>query len=72
MSEFLAFRPQQLIRALKKAGFNIERTKGSHVQMKRGNLLVTIPYHNRDLSRSTLQSILRQSRLSIEELKTLL
>jgi len=40
--------------------------------MKKGNLLVTIPYHKRDLSRNTLQSILRQSRLSIEDLKTLL
>ena len=28
MSEFLSLRPQQLIRALKKAGFSIERTKG--------------------------------------------
>ncbi|NLJ39559.1 MAG: type II toxin-antitoxin system HicA family toxin [Candidatus Atribacteria bacterium] len=43
MSEFLSLRPQQLIRALKKAGFSIERTKGGHIQMKRGNLLVTIP-----------------------------
>ena len=41
MSEFLALRPQQLIRALKKAGFSIERTKGSHIQMKKGKLLVT-------------------------------
>jgi len=72
MSEFPSIRPQQIIRAIKKAGFIIERTKGSYIQMKKGNLLVTIPYHTRFLSPTTLQSILRQSRLSIEELKLLL
>jgi hypothetical protein len=35
-------------------------------------LLVTIPYHNRDLKRGTLRAILRQAGITPEELRDLL
>ena len=61
-------RPKELIRALGRLGFHIIRQKGSHAQLKKGNLLVTVPVHNRDLNPGTLHSILRQSKLTVEEL----
>jgi predicted RNA binding protein YcfA (HicA-like mRNA interferase family) len=36
--------------------------------MKRGNRLVTIPMHARDLNPSVLISILRQAGISVQEL----
>jgi hypothetical protein len=48
------------------------RSKGSHLQLKKGNLLVTVPMHNKDLKIETLKSILRQSKMSIDEIMDLL
>ena len=62
-------RPKQLVAALKRLGFYSVRQKGSHLQLKRGNLAVTVPMHAGDLVPGTLRSILRQARLTVEELK---
>jgi predicted RNA binding protein YcfA (HicA-like mRNA interferase family) len=53
--------------ALEKAGFRQVRQRGSHVQFKRGNLLVTVPNHPGDLNPQVMRSILRQSQLTQEE-----
>jgi len=60
---------KRLVRALKKLGFHAVRQKGSHLQLKRGNLLVTVPMHGGDVSREVLRTILRQARLSVDELR---
>jgi hypothetical protein len=39
---------------------------------KKPGLLVTVPYHSRDLKRATLRSILRQAGITPEELPDLL
>jgi predicted RNA binding protein YcfA (HicA-like mRNA interferase family) len=65
-------KPRQIIAVLEKAGFRQVRQKGSHVQFKRGNLLVTVPNHPGDLNPYVLKSILRQAQMSIEELENLL
>jgi len=67
-----AIRPKKLVVALKRVGFYEVRQKGSHLQLKRGNLLVTVPIHPTDLSRPLLRSILRQARMSVEELLAVL
>ncbi len=72
MPDLPVVKPRAVIKALQKAGFILIRTKGSHCQLKKANLLVTVPLHNRDLQKSTLASILRQARISIEELSSLL
>jgi predicted RNA binding protein YcfA (HicA-like mRNA interferase family) len=72
MPKFPVLKPRQVITALEKAGFRQVRQKGSHVQLKRGNLLVTVPNHPRDLNLQVLKSILRQAQMSAEELETLL
>jgi len=58
--------------ALEKAGFRLVRQKGSHIQFKRGNLLVTVPNHPGDLNPQVLKSILRQAQMTSEELSNLL
>jgi predicted RNA binding protein YcfA (HicA-like mRNA interferase family) len=68
-------RPRQLIRALERAGFYVHHIRGSHYYLRhpdRPTLLVTVPYHNRDLKRGTLRSILRQAGLTQAELEDLL
>ena len=68
-------RPKQLIRMLERAGFIVNRVTGSHYILKhpaKPNLRVTVPYHNRDLKRGTLQSIVKQAGLTNEEFLNLL
>ena len=45
--------PKQIIKILNSIGFREIRRRGSHIQLKKGNLLVTVPYHNRDLNIGT-------------------
>lgn len=65
-------RPKKLVAALKRAGFYEVRQSGSHLQLKRGNLLVTVPMHTGDVKPPVLNSILRQARLSADDLRKLL
>lgn len=50
--------PKQIIKILNSVGFIEIRSKGSHIQLKKGNLLVTVPYHNKDLNAGTLMQVL--------------
>ena len=43
MPKLPVVKPKQIIQALKKIDFIEVRQKGSHLQMKKGNMLVTIP-----------------------------
>ena len=58
MPDLPALKPWQVVRALEKAGFYQVRQRGSHLQLKRGNLLVTVPIHAGDLNPGTLRSII--------------
>lgn len=58
-----ALKPKQVIRALQRAGFFIHHSSGSHYILKhpdRPRLRVTVPFHNKDLKRRTLSSIIEQ------------
>lgn len=75
MNDLPVVRPRQLIHALERAGFFVRRTRGSHYHLRhpeKPGMLVTVPYHNRDLKRHTLHSILRQAGLTADELRALL
>jgi predicted RNA binding protein YcfA (HicA-like mRNA interferase family) len=66
---------QQLIRALKRAGFEEQRQRGSHLHLKRASdgRRVTIPVHKgRDIPTGTLHAILRDANMSLEEFRNLL
>jgi predicted RNA binding protein YcfA (HicA-like mRNA interferase family) len=68
MSKLPEVKPKEIIKALRKLDFVEVRQRGSHIQMKKGNLLVTVPFHNRDLNSTTLKSILRQAKITTDEL----
>lgn len=64
-----------LTKALLKAGFKIVRQAGSHIRLQHitdSRRYATIPYHAKDIPRWLLKEILKQARLSIDELKYLL
>ncbi len=72
MPKFPAVKPREVINVLERIGFYKVRQRGSHLQMKRGNLLVTIPVHSGDITPGTLKSILRQAKLDVDEFVKLL
>ena len=67
MPKLPVLKSRQVITALEKAGFRQVRQKGSHIQFKRGNLLVTVPNHPGDLNPQVLKSIIRQAQMTPEE-----
>ncbi|OGO36990.1 MAG: hypothetical protein A2Z03_01970 [Chloroflexi bacterium RBG_16_56_8] len=61
---------QDLIRALKRAGFEEERQRGSHLHLRRASdrRRVTVPMHKgRTVPVGTLRAILRDANISVEE-----
>ncbi len=76
MSERLpALTSRTVLRALERAGFFVHHTSGSHCALRhpdRPHLRVVVPYHNRDLKRATLRSIIRQAEMTHEEFLALL
>ena len=56
---------REIIKILKQDGWIVAEQKGSHIQfmhnIKKGK--VTIPNHNGDIAKGTLNSILRQAEL---------
>ncbi|MGC9971985.1 MAG: type II toxin-antitoxin system HicA family toxin [Bryobacteraceae bacterium] len=56
----------EALKALERLGFSITRQTGSHVRLARGNRRVTVPMH-RNLVAGTLQSILRQAGVSLDD-----
>ena len=58
---------QRVVKGLKRLGFQPGNQEGSHAQLSKGELRVTVPMH-RSLLPKTLQSVLRQAKITIEEL----
>lgn len=61
---------KRLITVLKKCGFIMAR-EGKHTIMRRDNVFISIPRHT-PLKRFTLEGIIKDSGLSIEEFNKLL
>ena len=57
---------REAVRAFKRLGFVFVDQRGSHIRMSKGPVRITIPNHNPILPK-TLQSMLRQSGVSLEE-----
>lgn len=66
---------QRLIRALEKAGFEVVRSTGSHhrlIHRDDAARATTVPVHKgRDLPRPFVRAILKQARVTVEELEEL-
>jgi predicted RNA binding protein YcfA (HicA-like mRNA interferase family) len=69
-----ALKPKDVLRALQRAGFILHHSTGSHYILKHPGkgLRVTLPWHNTDLKRGTLGSIIEQAGFTIEEFAELL
>lgn len=69
MSRIRSFKPRELIKKFEKAGYIIDRQKGSHVILyhpTQGKRL-TIPLHVREMPKGTLLSVIKQAGLTREE-----
>jgi predicted RNA binding protein YcfA (HicA-like mRNA interferase family) len=69
-----AIKPKQLIRALERKGWRLDRVRGSHYIMAHPDedRMVPVPYHNRDIKTGTLSGILSSAGISREEIRKLL
>jgi predicted RNA binding protein YcfA (HicA-like mRNA interferase family) len=67
-------KPQQVVRALERAGFEIDHQTGSHVVLRRANddNRVVVPWHNRDLGRGLTLQIVKSAGMTRDEFIELL
>lgn len=66
---------RELVRALKRAGFEEQRQRGNHMHMRRqgDGRRVTVPVHRgRTVPTGTLRAILRDAEISVDEFNDLL
>ena len=57
-------RPRELIRLLEKEGFVFVRQSGSHaIFKKKGNKIIVVPVHSKDIPKGTLKGILKDAGL---------
>ena len=73
-SELPVLKAKEVIRILLRGGFYIHHQSGSHVQLKhqsKKDLWITVPYHNKDLPKPIIRSILKQVQLTVEEFNAL-
>jgi predicted RNA binding protein YcfA (HicA-like mRNA interferase family) len=70
-----ALKPKDVLRALERGGFFVHHVSGSDYVLKhpdKAALRVTVPWHNKDLKRATLRSIVAQSGYTLAEFLDLL
>ncbi len=73
MSKLGNVRPADIIRALKKRGFIEVKTVGSHVDLRQeSGYRTTVPFHSKTLGKGLLAKILKQSHITIDELRKLM
>lgn len=69
MSRLPALKPEDVVRKLQNAGFEIDHITGSHYIMRHPDGRRTVvPYHaGRDIKRGVLRAIIRQAGLTMGE-----
>ena len=74
MTRLPRIKGKELIRALERAGFAIDRTRGSHVFLKHPDGRATaVPVHAREIvGPGLLRAILRDVEMTVEQLTELL
>jgi predicted RNA binding protein YcfA (HicA-like mRNA interferase family) len=55
----------EAVKALRRLGFEVKKQEGSHIRMVKGKIRITVPNHN-PIHPKTLQSVIRQARVSVE------
>ena len=74
MTRLPRLRGKELVRALERAGFSVDRTRGSHVFLRHADgRTTTVPIHSGEtIGPGLLSAILRDVELSVDELVELL
>jgi predicted RNA binding protein YcfA (HicA-like mRNA interferase family) len=65
---------REVVAALSKVGFRVDRQKGSHIVLRQDAApyrRITVPDH-REIAKGTLRAIIRQAGLTVEEFQDLL
>ena len=65
---------REVVGALSKIGFRVDRQKGSHMVLRQDvapHRRITVPDH-REIAKGTLRAIIRQAGLTVEEFQDLL
>ena len=67
-------KPRQVVRALERAGFEIDHQTGSHIVLRRAsdNRRVVVPWHSRDLGRGLTLRIIKSAGLTRDQFIQLL
>lgn len=67
--KFPILKSNELLSILFKNGFQPRRRKGSHLILYKENCMVVIPIHKgRDIPRGTLENIIKQAGLKLEDI----
>ena len=53
----------EMIRFLYKNGFTCDKVKGSHYKMRKGEIVVIVPFHHAELGKGIANAILRKAGL---------
>jgi predicted RNA binding protein YcfA (HicA-like mRNA interferase family) len=74
MSRLPALKPAEVERALRRAGYTLDHSRGSHRYYRHPDRsgLVTLPFHSGTLKRGLLFAIIKQAGLTVEEFRKLL
>jgi len=75
MAKLPAVKAEEILKVLPKAGFYIHHQTGSHARLfhrTRPELKITVPIHSKDIPKGTLNRILKQADILIEEFIRLL
>lgn len=74
MPRLPTMKSRQVIRALERAGFEIDHQTGSHIVLRRpsDNCRVVVPWHDRDLGRGLVLRIIKSAGLTRDQFVQLL
>jgi len=74
MTRLPTLNARKIIQALKRAGFEEIRQRGSHLYLRHAAkpLEICVPVHGKDLGRSLLRAILQQAQLDEDTFRDLL
>jgi predicted RNA binding protein YcfA (HicA-like mRNA interferase family) len=74
LSELPLISGREVVKALKKIGYEEDRQRGSHIVLRQTDYphrRVTVPDH-KEVAKGTLRAVIREAGLTVEEFKELL
>jgi predicted RNA binding protein YcfA (HicA-like mRNA interferase family) len=67
MTSIPSLTPKEVIKIINKIGFYFVRQKGSHSIYVKEPLMVIVPMHSKSLKKGTLNKIIKDTGLTVEE-----